>query len=378
MSAPNLIFGNTLAPNSVEIFLNDLFSTTIANYSRTLTDTITATNALLMQILRSKNYKSEEGGTFITENLMYGLTPADTYSGYDTLSTMPTDGITQVMFDWAQIAAPISYDMTSIRKNMGSQSKLVDLVQAKITQGEEGLKESFAQQMMFGNKNNGGLISDLYIGTSGSAGLNPLPRLVAYNSTAWSVGGLDPSISTNAWWKNKSFTSTATTYRGLLNEMQHAYNTCALGSGGPPDIILCDQVTYELFCSAYFNVFSKAPDNAKNEWPFEAKRFMSADIIMDDKVPDVANGLIPTLTGGQGDSTTLTNGTMYFLNSKYFRLRYMTGMDFTMLKDENGKTFKKPIAGDSRVGHMAWMGNLTVNRRNKHGVLGAIARSYSS
>lgn len=376
MAAPNLIFGNPSSPNSVEIFLNDLFSTTIANYSRTLTDTITSTNALLMQILRSKNYKSEDGGTFITENLMYALAPADTYSGYDTLSTLPTDGLTQAMFDWSQVATPIAYDMTSIRKNMGSQSKLIDLVQAKITQGEEGLKEAFSQYLMFGNKLNGGNLYDPFVGSTGALGLNPLPRMVAYNTNAFSVGGLDPNVQT--WWRNKSFTSTATTYRGFLNEMQHAYNTCALGSGGPPDIILCDQVTYELFCSAYFNVFSKAPDNAKNEWPFEAKRFMNADIIMDDKVPDVANSIIPTLTGGQGDSTSLTAGTMYFLNSKYFRLRYMNGMDFTMLKDENGKTFKKPIAGDSRVGHMAWMGNLTVNRRNKHGVMGAIARSFAS
>jgi hypothetical protein len=49
-----------------------------------------------------------------------------------------------------------------------------------------------------------------------------------------------------------------------------------------------------------------------------------------------------------------------------------------MLKDENGNTFAKPINGDSRVGHVGWMGNVTINNRRKHGVIGNLARTYSS
>lgn len=378
MPGPNLIFGNPTAPNSVEVFLDALFTTTIANYKRTMTDSISATNAVLWKILNSDQYESADGGTYLTENLMYALSPADTYSGYDVLSTLPTDGLTQAIFDWSQVAVPIAYDMTSIRKNGGSREKLVDLVKTKIQQGEMGLQEAFAQYFMWGNKPKGGNLYDQFVGGTGALGMLPLPALIRYLSATESIGGIP--VATNLWWGNHSKTSSATTYFGFLKELENLFNTCALGSGGAPNLVLVDQVTMENYVNAYYSQYKSAPGAPNQVWPFEARKFMNTntDIVMDDKVPDVANGLIPTFIGGQGDSTTLTAGTAYMVNTKFLKVRYMEGMDFTMLKDENGKTFKKPINGDSRVGHMAWMGASTITNRRKHGVLGNIARSYAS
>lgn len=378
MPGPNLIFGNPSAPNSVEVFLDALFTTTIANYKRTMTDSISATNAVLWKILNSDQYESADGGTYLTENLMYALSPADTYAGYDLLSTLPTDGLTQAIFDWAQVAVPIAYDMTAIRKNGGSREKLVDLVKTKIQQGEMGLQEGFARFFMWGNKINGGNLYDAYVGGTGAPGMLPLPALIRYLSATESLGGIP--VTTNTWWANHSKTSTATTYFGFLKELENLFNTCSLGAGGAPNIVLVDQITMENYVNAYYSQYKSAPGAPTQVWPFEARKFMNTntDIVMDDKVPDVANAIIPTFTGGQGDSTTLTAGTAYMVNTKFLKVRYMEGMDFTMLKDENGKTFKKPINGDSRVGHMAWMGASTITNRRKHGVLGAIARSYAS
>lgn len=378
MAGPNLIFGNPSAPNSVEVFLDALFTTTIANYKRTMTDSISATNAILWKILNSDQYESADGGTYLTENLMYALAQADTYAGYDTLSTLPTDGLTQAIFDWAQVAVPIAYDMTAIRKNGGSREKLVDLVKTKIQQGEMGLQEGFARFFMWGNKPNGGNLYDAYIGATGAPGMLPLPALIRYNSATESLGGI--SVTTNLWWGNHSKVSAATTYFGFLKELENLYNTCALGAGGAPNLVMVDQITMENYVNAYYSQYKSAPSAPNQVWPFEARKFMNTqtDIIMDDKVPDVESALVPTFIGGQGDSSTLTYGTAYMVNTKFLKVRYMDGMDFTMLKDENGKTFKKPINGDSRVGHMAWMGASTITNRRKHGVLGKIARSYAS
>ena len=49
-----------------------------------------------------------------------------------------------------------------------------------------------------------------------------------------------------------------------------------------------------------------------------------------------------------------------------------------MLKDDSGKDMFKPINGDSRVGHVAWMGNLTTDNRRKQGVHMSIARSLTT
>jgi hypothetical protein len=46
-----------------------------------------------------------------------------------------------------------------------------------------------------------------------------------------------------------------------------------------------------------------------------------------------------------------------------------------MLKDENGKTMAKPLNQDARVGHVAWMGNVTLCNRRKNGVMGSIDRT---
>ena len=69
---------------------------------------------------------------------------------------------------------------------------------------------------------------------------------------------------------------------------------------------------------------------------------------------------------------------MIFLNTQFFKLRYHPDRDWAMLEDENGKTFAKPINGDSRTGHIAWMGNTSCNNRRKQGVLGKIARTLTA
>ena len=99
---------------------------------------------------------------------------------------------------------------------------------------------------------------------------------------------------------------------------------------------------------------------------------------MDDKTPDVASGIAPTLNAGAGDPASLTYGSGFFINPEFFKLIYEEDSDFKMLEDEQGKTIFKPVNGDSRVGHFAWMGNLTCSNRRKQGVIGHVARTLTT
>lgn len=375
-----LTFGQLTAPNNITTYLDSVFSLSLANYRKTLTDNIGATNAVLYDIMKSDAYEAAEGGgTYFAEDLMYGLAPADSYSGYDTLATTPTDGITQAQYEWRQMASPISYNMKEVIQN---EKKIIDLVKSRIKQTEMGLQEYWAQAFLWGNQPNGGALTSPRQSTANSSlSIEPLPELISYNTsgssgTALTVGGL--SEYSNSWWRNHSVTSAATTYSAFILELENMYNLCALGTGGPPTHILCDQVTYQNFIHAYFSIYKANPDALDNEYPFVGKKFMNAKIIMDDKIPDVYTGAPGTETGGVVDPTTLTYGSAIFINSKFFKIRYHPDRDFEPLRDENGKWFVKPINGDFRVGHIAWMGNVTVNNRRKQGVLGKIARSYSS
>ncbi|MGH7239769.1 MAG: phage major capsid protein [Candidatus Saccharimonadales bacterium] len=376
-----ITFGSTSAPQEIEVFMDSLFTTSLANYRATLTDNIGATNAVIHRIMKSDAYEEASGGTYITEPLMYALAPSDSYDGYDELSTMPVDGISEAIYEWRQTATPIAYSMKQVIQN---QHKIIDLVKAKIQQSEMGAQEGWAQAFMFGSADgsSGHIYESKTSTANGSANINPLGMIISYNTsgssaTALKVGGLDENKY--KWWANHSKASAATTYSDFIFEVLGMYNTCALGVGGPPDLILCDQVTWQLFTQAYFSVYKTAPGQGNNlEFPFEWVKFFQAAVVMDDKVPDAYSDTIGTLTGGVVDSSTLTYGTMYFVNTKFFKIRYYPQRNFVMLKDENGKTFAKPINGDSRVGHISWMGNVTCNNRRKQGVLAKIPRTLTA
>jgi hypothetical protein len=375
-----LTFGQLTAPNNITTYLDSVFSLSLANYRKKLTDNIGSTNAILYDIIKSDAYESAEGGgTYFAEDLMYGLAPAGWYSGYDTLSTATTDGITQAQFEWRQMASPISYNMKEVIQN---EKKIIDLVKSRITQSEMGIQEAWAQAFLWGNYQNGGAITtNIVDGTTLALGIEPLGKLVSYNTsgasgTALTVGGL--SEYTNTWWANKSYTSTATTYSGFLYELEQMYNATSFGTGGPPTHIFMDQVTYQNFIHAYFAVYKANPDALDGAYPFVGKKFLNAKVIMDDKVPDVYTGAPGTEVGGVVQSNTLTYGSAWFVNTKFFKIRYHPDRNFEPLRDENGKWFVKPINGDFRIGHLGWMGNVTVNNRRKQGVIGKFARSYSS
>lgn len=375
-----LTFGQLTAPNNITTYLDSVFSLSLANYRKTLTDNIGAANALLYDVMKSDSYESAEGGgTYFAEDLMYGLGKAGWYSGYDTLSDATTDGITQAQYEWRQLASPIKYNMKEVIQN---EKKIIDLVKSRMKQSEMGIQEVWAQAFLWGNQPNGGAITDPVKDPGTQAfGIEPLPKLVSYNTsgssgTAMTVGGLNEF--TLSWWRNQSATSTATTYSGFLYELENMYNRVSLGTGGNPTHIIVDQQTYQNFIHAYFSVFKASPDALDQAYPFVGKKFLNAKIIMDDKVPDVYTGTPGTEIGGIVDPSTLTYGTAFFVNAKFFKIRYHPERDFAPLRDENGKWFVKPINGDYRIGHLGWMGNTTLNQRRKQGVIGKFARTYSS
>ena len=373
--ASGLSFGTSSAPNNVTTYLDSVFSTSIANYSKSLKDNIGASNAFLYDLLKGDMYQEADGGTYITEQLLYALAPMDSYDGYDELSTQTTDGITQAQFQWRQMASPISYSMKEVVQNM---HKIIDLVDARIQQSEMGIEEGWAQAFMWGSGATSGHLYTAKTSTvNGSASVDPLPLFIAKDPTASrQVGGIDQSLQ--SWWRNKTVQSSATTYTAYMQELENMYNLVSLGTGGQPTHILMDQVSYQLFIHAYFSIYKSNPDQLDGAYPFVGKKFLQAKIIMDDKVPDYYTDAIGTLSGGAVDPTTLTYGTAVFINSKFFKVRYWPQRDFELLKDENGKAFVKPINGDSRIGHIGWMGNVTCSNRRKHGVLHHIARTLTA
>lgn len=381
-----LTFGATTAPSQVTTYLDSLFAQSLANYRKTLIDNIGSTNALLYEILNSDSYEEADGGTYIAENLMYALAGSDSYDGYDELVDTATDGVTQSIWEWRQQASPISYSMKEVIQN---KHKLNDLVKTRIMQAEMGIQEGWSEAFNWGNAVNGGLLSDAKVSpNNNSLNINPLASLISWNTagtdvkygTASTGTALTPgniAETTYDWWRNRWMTSQATTYDSFFFELEWLYNVCAGGTGGPPTLILADMVTYQLYVHSYRALYKTAPEAVDGHYPFVAKKFYSAKIVMDDKIPDVYTGTSPTMAGGVVTPSSNTYGSIYMVNTKFFKVRYAPERNWDLLRDENGKAFAKPIKGDSRLGNVAWMGNVTISNRRKHGVLGKIARSLT-
>lgn len=347
-----LTLGDTTAPSQITQYIDALFATSLPKYRKKLTDNIGNLNAALHAIMAGDGYESYEGGTDIREPVMYAYATADSYDGYDELSDTPTDGITQAVYEARQIAVPISYSGKEVIQN---KLNLLNLVQVKIQQGEGGIQETFATHFMQGS-GAAALETPKVSAVNGSTSINPIAKIVQLDPTSdEEVGNINQS--THSWWQNRQYDMDGGTTESLfMQELNHLYNLCALKMGGPPNLLLMDQVSYELFQTAYWTHYRKTSEGDSN-FRFENTKFRNALIVMDDKVPDVENGTL-----------TYTSGSIYCLNTKFLKLRYIPERNFEMLSDENGKTFKKPLKGDSRLGHMGWMGELTTNNRIKQGI----------
>lgn len=371
----SVTYGNSGAPSQIITNLDALFGQSLAAYRNTLYDNIGAANPFLHEMINGKDLmEGQDGGTDIRTPLMYALAPADSYDGNDELPVTATDGVTENTYVWSQCASPISYSMKEVKQN---KQRILNLVETKIKQSEMGLQEFFAQALMWGNAMNGGNLYDNRISAvNGSFAVNPIFQLIQFDPTqSRSVGNINQN--TNSWWRNKTKTSTATTYAAFLPEVDNIFNSTALGTGGRPKLVLMDQTTNELYIQALRTSYRYTQPQVDEAFPFENFVYRGARWTMDDKVPDVYSGTIPSLVAGSGDPASLTYGSMVFINPQFFKLIYEDDSDFVMLKDESGKTFQKPINGDSRVGHMAWMGNVAVQNRRKQGVFGKIARTMT-
>ncbi len=369
LSLATITFGDTAAPSDIAKYFDAVFSQSLQNARGMLIDNIGTSNAFLHTLIKSEYYEATDGGTHIEEELMYALSSMESYDGYDELSTAPTDGITTAVYEWRQLAVPVTYSMKEVIQN---RRRITNLVKSKMTQMQIGFEEGWATHFMQGS-GDGALSTERTNGVNGSKSIIPLPLLVKYDpTTSTSIGNINQSTST--WWRNKTKTAVITSSSkpfNFISEWLNIFNTCALGSGGQPDICICDQTTFELASMSLYDKYRNT-SGSDNNFPFTNIRLPFGNgrslLVMDEKTPDVESNL----------TSTATYGTMYFLNSKFFRIRPIEGRDFEMLRDEAGNTFAKPINQDARVGHCAWMGQVTTNNRRKHGVWGKIPRTLTA
>lgn len=338
-----------------------LVSTTLTNASSKLEDQIATSNAFFYK-LKSQGLwnKVASLGDRVRIPLMYELGSAGFYSGYDTLDTTPMDGITSAFWDWRQMAVPITISRLEERQNSG-EHQLVDLLKAKTKQAMLGIEDLFGRAFFQGQ----GAIDAASLATAytdagtGASGFDPIGLLIKYDPTSsTTIGSINQSTET--WWRNQYLNSAADSYAKFLKDLRKLNNDCSKGSGGSPDLHVCDQGTFELY-EAALAALHQNQSYVKADIPFQNLMFKGQPVVWDQFVADVDNG-----------STTITDGTWYMINTKYFSVKVDKSTDFITTP------FVKPENQDAKVAHILWYGAICVSNRRKHGVLGDIAPATAS
>lgn len=353
-------FGNPGAPSAVTKNLDALFSSSLSNYNKKLQDNISTSLAVLQKMKASKAWKAYNGGTDLRVRLMYELGQADTYKGYDLLPTDPSDGMTQAVYQWARAAVPVSISEDEETDNSG-EGQLGPLLSDKIMQAEMGFKTFFNKMILQGNGINGGNIADAYVSpNNASTGLLPLAHLVHYDPTsAVNVGNI--AQDSNDWWRNVTTNfSSVTTTTGLLQKVITLINDCSKGSGGLPDIVICDQTTYEWLEIAIYHRVRHDPETVA-DFPTAAFKFRGVTFTWDEHVSDPVTNV----------TNTSTYGVMYALNTNFFEVRYHPSVNF------KNDPFVKPHNQAAKSSHIRWKGQFVVTNRRKQGVGHSIPRTFT-
>lgn len=308
-----------------------ILSTTLANYRDQLTDNVFTARPLTNHLMNKGRIRMVNGGTKIVEPLIYGNnTTVKPYSGYDSIDLTPQTGISAAEFEWKQYAASIAISGIEEAKNNGEQ-EVINLLEAKIMQAEESLREGF-NQMFFAD----GTDTLGAGGTNSGKSWNGLGNLIETGNT---VGGIDSSDVLNTFWRSyENNTAGALT----LAQMSTAYNSVSVGNDHP-DMVLTTQTLFEKY-ESLLQPQLRYTDTKTADSGFQNLLFKSAPVVYDVHCPA---------------------GTMYFVNSKYISLVGHSGKWFS------NTPFVRPENMDARYALIMCYGNLTVRNRAKQGKLTA-------
>ncbi len=360
--------GSSGAPSANTINYDALLSTTLMAYRSTLYDNIFKDSAYLAYLRMSDAVKKQNGGERVAMPLMYGKnSTVKSYSGEEVLDTTIQDGITTAFYDWRELGGTISITRKEERQNSG-ESQILNLLKSKIKQAEMSMREELNRQLVQGS-----VSSATFVPGNDAKDLNPLGWFLRKNNqvdptTGGDVGNL--AGDTYSWWRHQTavadsgstdtgnaFALSVTTYAGLKVALRRMYNHCSRGSGGSPDLVLFDQVSFETYENA-LDTSVRYQNTKMADMGFDTIKLRGATCIWDEQVPDIDSG-----------TTAITKGTAFFINTNFYNLIIDSETDIVTTP------FVEPENQTVKTAKILFMGNAAVSNLRKHGVLYALSQS---
>jgi hypothetical protein len=302
---------------------DQITTTTLHNYLSTdLADQIFGALVLTKWLMNNGRKKPASGGDFLLEPLLYGKNlTVGSYDAYDPIDTSPQTGITAAQFNWKLLAGSVTFSRVEALKN-NSKEKVIDLLDQKVTQLEESLRDEFNTEAFSDGTGNSG------------KDVTGLQAVIAATGT---FGGI--SRSTYSWWQAQRQDTAEVLAESRMRSM---FYNCSKNLT-KPGLILTTQTLYEKY-ESLVQPNLRVTNTKMADLGFQNIEYKGVPMVYDDSCP---------------------SGWMMFLNDKYLRLRVHPDADFKVTDK------KEPSNQLVFTQQVYWLGNLTVNNSRFQGALTA-------
>lgn len=256
----------------MSINVGDIVASAMRHYTPKLHDNISNNNVFGYHLKKDGRIKEYvRGGRNISESVLYGdNSSVKFFDGYEAF-TPPTDDQNVIDFaeyEWKQLGGFVAVSSREEALNRG-EAQIRDFAKTRIKHLMANLSNTYATS----------LYSD-GTGTSGKE-IGGLQLLVADDPTAsGSVGGI--AQNTNAFWRNKTDTVTATV-SDIEGQMKSIWLETVRG-GDKPTRIYADSVMYSLYWEALTDK-RRYTSASEAEGSYQGLAFESAAVYFDDQCP---------------------------------------------------------------------------------------------
>ena len=335
---------------------NNILSTTMHNYHKTLTDNIFNTLPLLEFYKSNGRVKTINGGISIVEPIMIAEGDSGSYAEWDQIIVTPKDTATAAQFLWKQIFATIAISGLEEAQNNGKE-QIINLLEAKIMQAEETLKKRLNGQLF---------------GTQAAPTAKDFLSLLILVDDAAPVGGITPTAPDTYWKSYVKDVGGSVDAAKLETELRTAY--FATSDAGPDhtDAIFTNPYGFGLYEST-LTPQVRYTDTKKANLGFQNLMFKDVPIMWDFQCPGVVTGVGAAQVG----TTSNTSACFFGLNSKYIGLKIHSERNFKQspfTDNLSGSVASTAPAGvgaasatalDARVSFITTYGNQTTRNRRR-------------
>lgn len=306
--------------------LDAALATSIADYSKSITDNIYNSNVLL-KLLNDRKRKVNGGLSIVYPLIKSDQNAGGFYLGSSALNTTQTDTETQVEYRWQNMYEPIQLNRDEERMNSGDEHKILDLVSEKIERSELAIAKRAEQA--------------LSTPVAGANNLIDIDTMVSTGTLGTIPGG------TQTFWQSTVTASGSFAAQGLTDMTTATYAVASSATVDTPTIYITDKTNFQRFESTRL--------------PLE--RISNGDLTANVGFRNLTFKGVPLVYGN-----FITSNTLLGLNMNYIDLVVDSETDMAMTP------WVMPVNQTVKVAFILWRGNLcTMNRRRHFKLTGLLA-----